>query len=130
MTKDEADVNLKNELLSKPNIRIIDEYVPDIQELYQLSDVYFFPVVEDGHCIDVPLSCLEAAACGKTVITTPYGEMKQLIGRSGFNQINDFDTMTINSAIEDALRISGSSTDLVAEYDWKWAIDMILEMGE
>lgn len=130
LTKDEADVNLKNELLSKPNIRIIDEYVPDIQELYQLSDVYFFPVVEDGHCIDVPLSCLEAAACGKTVITTPYGEMKQLIGRSGFNQINDFDTMTINSAIEDALRISGSSTDLVAEYDWKWAIDMILEMGK
>lgn len=122
LTKEEADQNLKQELLAKPNISIIDQYVPHIEELYQLSDVYFFPVLESGHCIDVSLSCLEAASCGKPVVTTPYGEMRQLIGREGFYLLRDFSTETINNAIKAAIIAENYSGTAVMDYDWDNAI--------
>ena len=74
-TKNEQDVQLKNELLSC-GVRIIDTYIPNIEQVYQMADVYFFPVEEQGRCIDVPLSCLEAAACNKPIVTTDFGEMR------------------------------------------------------
>ncbi len=122
LTKDESNQNLKNDLLDKPNIKIIDDYVSQIEEIYQMSDVYFFPVVESGHCIDIPLSCLEAAACGKPVITTAYGEMRQLIGREGIYLIEDFSAAAVNRAIADAIGGGSFSGASVSDYDWKHAV--------
>lgn len=120
LTKNEADQNLRQELLARPNIRIIDEYVPQIEELYQLADVYFFPVVEYGHCIDVPLSCIEAFSCDKPVITTHFGEMKEFDGVKGVVYIDEFDDKTINEKVGDALRFDGGGTRAVAlDYDWQ-----------
>ena len=121
-TQSEVDLNLKNDLLAQPNIRIIQDYIPQIQEIYQMSDVYFFPVVESGRCIDVPLSCMEAAACGKPVVTTPFGEMRELIGKEGIYQLSDFSAMTINKAITDAVQGGGFSGASVVAYDWDHAI--------
>ena len=130
LTKAEADTNLKIELLRKNNIRIIDDYIPAIQEIYQMSDVYFFPVTESGHCIDVPLSCMEAAACGKPVVTTDFGEMKQLVGREGFYYINSLDADALNEALAKAILGGTHSGASVAEYDWDRAIATITEIGE
>lgn len=119
LTKDEQDIDLKEKLLSKGNIKIIDSYIPEIQEIYQMSDLYFFPVKEDGHCIDVPLSCLEAAACDLPVITTDFGEMKQFIDKPGFYRINDFDKNVLNGLIEFVLGSEHYSTrESVLQYDW------------
>lgn len=120
-TKAEQDMALKAQLLNKTNIRIIEDYLPDIREIYQMSDVYFFPVKEYGHCIDVPLSCLEAAACGKPVITTAYGEMRQMIGKEGIYLLNDFSRASIHKAITSALEAPHPSGYVAAEYDWHHA---------
>ena len=127
LTKDEADMSLKTELEGKPNIRIIDDYIPAIQEIYQMSDVYFFPVTESGHCIDVPLSCMEAAACGKPVVTTYFGEMKQLVGREGFYHIESLDGKTVNGALADAVAGGTYDGSSVAEYDWNRAVDTVIK---
>ena len=118
LTKNEQNLELKKDLLSRPNIRLIDEYISDINEIYQMSDVYFFPVVESGNCIDIPLSCLEAAACNKPVVTTDYRSMKDFIGKSGFYFLKTFDNKSINSVIEQALMFSGDSRKNVVEYNW------------
>lgn len=118
LTKDEADEKLKKDLLSKSNIKIIDEYIPHIEEIYQLSDLYFFPVVENGHCIDVPLSCMEAAACNKPVITTKYGEMKELEGKESFYFIESFHQKEINRLINAATSSKSNSRKAVLDYDW------------
>lgn len=128
LTKDEQETELREKLLSAPNVRVIDEYIPNIEEIYQMSDAYFFPTVEECNCIDVPLSCLEAAACGKPVITSDYGEMRELAGRSGFYRLVSFDEQTINDVIRQAL----STTDAdpvthVLEYDWDNAVNELLE---
>ena len=123
LTKDEQDLDLRKELLSKSNIKIIDKYILDIHEIYQMSDVYLFPVMEYGRCIDVPLSCLEAASCNKAVITTDYGEMKAFRGKEGFYFIDCFDDDCLNSVIENALRNKTLNTrESVLIYDWDNAV--------
>ncbi len=124
LTRSEADPELKKALLSRPNIHIIDDYVPQIQEIYQLADVYFFPVVESGRCIDVPLSCMEAAACGKPIITTCFGEMKELSHVKGIVYLDAFDSETINRKIDTALNLDTVETRLTAvEHDWQKTVE-------
>lgn len=127
LTKNEQDEKLKKELLSRANIKLIDDYVPCIEEIYQMSDVYFFPVVEEGRCIDVPLSCLEAAACNKPVVTTDFGEMKAFKGKRGFRFIDSFDAGNLNRLVEEALGCDNpDSRSAVLEYDWINAVNSIL----
>ncbi len=127
LTKDEQDKELKSSLLSCPNIRLIDDYVPDIEEIYQLADVYFFPVTEIGRCIDVPVSCLEAAACNKPVVTTDFGEMKSFKGKNGFLFIDSFEKDNLNRIVDEAVNCANpDSRTAVLEYDWSVAVNNIL----
>lgn len=129
LTKNEQNNELKNRLQSKSNIRIIDDYIPDIQEIYQLSDAYFFPVTQSGHCIDIPLSCLEAAGCNLPVVTTSYGAMNEFKGKKGFYHIDSFEN--INEIIKNALSVNEvSSRESVIEYDWNNAIEILSRENE
>ena len=128
LTKNEQDCDLKASLLSAPNIRIIDEYVPNIEEIYQMSDVYFFPVLQSCQCIDVPLSCLEAAACNKAIVTTDYEEMKAFTGMPGFYFIDSFEKTRLNELIGEALTKPDADTrTAVLEYDWEYSNGQLLE---
>ncbi len=71
--------SLKEELLNS-GIIIINKFIENIEEIYQLSDVYIFPVVAKNSSIGMPLSILEARACGVPVITTNYGSVKTFLG--------------------------------------------------
>ncbi len=77
------DVSFKDEklldFLIKSGIQVIDTYIEDIHEIYQLSDVYVFPVKSEGSCIGIPLSVLEASACGLPVITTDFGGLRRIL---------------------------------------------------
>lgn len=129
LTKEEQDLQLRKELSSHSNITIMDEYIPNIQEIYQLSDVYFFPVLASGHCIDVPLSCMEAAACNKPILTTAYGEMKELIKKDGFSLLNSFEEGELNKQIEKSLMLENCCTrQAVLECDWNNAIDYLIDL--
>jgi glycosyltransferase involved in cell wall biosynthesis len=67
--------SLKNELLNS-GIIILDGYIENIEEVYQLSDIYIFPVIKKNSSIGMPLSILEARACSIPVITTNYGSIE------------------------------------------------------
>lgn len=126
LTKNEQDEELRAELLSNANIRIIDSYLPNIQEIFAMCDVYFFPVIEYGKCIDVPLSCMEAAACNKPIVATKYGELKAFEDKEGFYFIDSFDDTSINDLIDKALSSKNCiSRESVLEYDWDNAIALL-----
>lgn len=129
LTKNEQDIELRNKLLSRSNIKIIDEYIPNIEEIYQLSDIYFFPVVEQGRCIDVPLSVMEAAACNKPVITTDYGEMKAFKNKEGFYFIDSFEKENLNSIADKAVNSGdGLTRKAVSAYDWSNAVSYFINI--
>lgn len=74
-----APGNLSGEL-RKCGIIVLTDYVDDIKEVYQMSDLYVFPVVDECSSIGLPLSILEARACGVPVLTTEYGSVKYFLG--------------------------------------------------
>ena len=69
---------LKQKLIDS-GIIIIDKYIDNIAEIYQLSDLYIFPVVAKCSSIGLPLSILEARACVIPVLTTEFGSTKKYL---------------------------------------------------
>jgi glycosyltransferase involved in cell wall biosynthesis len=63
------------EALRRGGTRVIHRYVAHIAELYQLADCYLFPVHLPTAAVNMPLSVLEAMACGLPVVTTPFGTL-------------------------------------------------------
>ena len=66
----ESDIKEK---LVKSGIRVIDKSIPDISNIYKMSDIYVFPVISNKEAIDMPLSVLEAMATNLPIITTRFG---------------------------------------------------------
>jgi glycosyltransferase involved in cell wall biosynthesis len=75
---------IKEDLISSGMI-LIDKYIENIEELYQLSDCYIFPVENPMAAISLPLSILEANACRIPVVTTPFQGIIQLGNQKGYN---------------------------------------------
>lgn len=63
--------------LEQVGIRVLRDYLPDIYEVYQISDIYCFPVIIDTAAMETPLSVLEAMATNLPVITTPFGRLPE-----------------------------------------------------
>ncbi len=122
LTKNEQDLQLREKLASCTNIKIIDNYIPEIQQVYQMCDAYFFPVNSEGSCIDSPLSCFEAAACGKPVVTTNFGEMKEFKEKNGFYFIESFEREALISLIDKAVSGKADTRSAVLDYDWSKAV--------
>lgn len=130
-TKHEQDKELKEQLLACENVKLIEEYLPNIEEIYQMADVYLFPVLEYGRCIDVPLSCMEAAACNKPLVTTDYGEMKEFIGKKGYLFVDCFDENSLEQSLQTALNLQDISTrDAVISYDWDKGVSCFIKEEE
>jgi len=61
-------------------VRVLTEYQPRIEELYQAADHYVFPVQSTDNAIEVPLSVLEALASDLPVVSTRFGGLPRLFG--------------------------------------------------
>lgn len=61
--------------LEKAGISILKDYIPDIQEIYQLADYYCFPVQLQDAAMEIPLSVLEAMATNLPILTTRFGRL-------------------------------------------------------
>lgn len=118
----EKDTELEKQLRQKENIVIIDTFLENIEEVYQMADLYVFPVEEEQNCIDVPLSVLEAASCNLPVVCTEYGELKEFRGKEGFFMINGITEEKLNNAIDEMIGKSTDNRNVVLEYDWSNSI--------
>ncbi len=123
---DQQDEKLRQALLAKENLTLIDAYLPDIQEIYQLADVYLFPVVEVKGCIDAPLSAMESAACSLPVVATPFRELKTLLKQEGFYEIRDFASDSLHTLLQTAISEQRDPRPAILPYDWNYAVETLL----
>ncbi len=122
----EKDKELHDALKAKSNITIIEDYCENIEEIYQMSDIYLFPVVKMSNSIDIPLSVLEAAACNKKIIATKYKEIGYLKKAQGLKIVEANQLDNINDLIATMDMIDKVCTrDIALEYDWEIGLDNI-----
>ncbi len=78
-TRQGVDHALKERLESE-DVLIINHVLEQPQEMFQLADVYVFPVSSKTGSIGIPLTVLEAAACGIPVVCTdPQGGLGEFL---------------------------------------------------
>lgn len=123
VTRESADLELREALMAKQHITVIDTYLPQIEELYQMADVYLFPVTEKEGCIDVPLSVLEAASCNIPIVAARYGELAQFTEEPGFCFLSSFEAGILNQAIGRMANYKDCrNREAVLSYDWSTSV--------
>lgn len=122
----DQDEELKEQIKGTKNVVLIDSYIDAVEEIYQLSDCYVFPVVDIDFCIGVPLSVLEACACSIPVLTTSFGELKQIKENEGF-VFDDFrDENKVLKKLGLLTNLERVDTRiLIKDFDWEQTISGI-----
>jgi glycosyltransferase involved in cell wall biosynthesis len=116
-TKFENDIALE---LEKSGCKIINEYIPKIEEIYALSDCYVFPTIDPMGSIDIPLSVLEAMSVNLPVISTKFGGLENIFEEKDGFLFTDTEmnfTKQIKKIRENAIEIK--TRDLVIPYSWE-----------
>ncbi len=81
--------------LKDAGVRIHKGYLENVEEIYQMADVYLFPTHSTEFVISIPLSVMEALSCGVPVV--------------GYK---DFENLSAVSAQEDAVMLIGDKSEL------------------
>jgi glycosyltransferase involved in cell wall biosynthesis len=81
-TSTERDQQLAD-WLQRRGATVWTHVVEHIEEVYQMSDAYIFPVKDCCGAMEMPLSVLEALACGTPVLTTPFGALREHMADTG-----------------------------------------------
>jgi glycosyltransferase involved in cell wall biosynthesis len=115
-------------MLREGGVKVIDRYLPDIQEYYQLADVYVFPVYDEDAAIGAPLSVLEAMACNLPIVTSPFGALPDMLeAADGF--LYAYSQSEISPAVGRALGLDGGAIRTrpkVEAYSWMAIADLIV----
>lgn len=127
-TYNKNDENLYKEL-QEAGIRIIREYTPNMEELYNIADYYIFPVLRNDGAIETPLSVIEAMACNLPIITTKFGSLPDT-----FKEDEDFyyvdSTQQILTILEKQRSTPCKNRDKITPFTWEEIARKLIETIE
>jgi glycosyltransferase involved in cell wall biosynthesis len=114
--------------LKNANCKVIVGFVENIQELFQLSDCYVFPVIW-GNTINLPLTILEAVATNLPVITLNYPGFLTLPFNRGLyliESVDEIDEAIKNTRIDSERGLLPDNQKIIKQYSWE-NISTVLE---
>lgn len=99
------------------------DYFPNLSEVYALSDCYVFPTGSRRHCIEMPLSVLEAMSCHLPVVTTPFGALPRSFDEGG-GLFYASDEASLTDAVETVKAgLETRTRDKVLPLDWASVVE-------
>ena len=127
-TYNEDDKTIDAALINE-GIKIIREYIPNMIDIYNLSNFYIFPVLKQDGAIETPLSVLEAMACNLPVITTRFGSLSDT-----FNEDDDFhfveSSNEIAAFIKTRTKKNCNNREKIASFTWEHIAQKLVEVVE
>lgn len=128
-TQEGIDQKLKNKL-EKQGIIIITQYINNMEEIYQLSDLYVFPVKLESGVISIPLTILEAMACNLPILTRNIGTLEKLFEEGKSNGFlyysNEKQLIEKFKIIKKEKEIN--TKNLVQRYTWENTLKLMLDI--
>lgn len=114
--------------LQEEKINIYRGYIDNIEEIYQMADIYLFPTRSAEFVISIPLSVMEALSCGVPVI-----------GYENFVNLNEIACINgsiilvqnadeIEKVIPEAMVKKKNQSLLTKTFSWKESAQIILEI--
>ena len=106
--------------LEAAGVIVIHRYIENIEKFYQAADCYVFPTIDPKFCIQIPLSILEAMACGLPVVSTRF-EGLPLFFPEGYPGIKYIDDPSMLSAEmhDDLFFPERPGRERLACFDWE-----------
>ncbi len=115
--------------LRSAGVHLITHYIPRVHELYQLADLYLFPVPpnpDEPSSTDWPLSVLEAAACDLPILTTRFGALPETWSeRSGVTFYDD--EAGLRAGLLHLREHSAHTRPLIEPFSWENTARHLLE---
>lgn len=111
--------------LEKAGIHVMREYLPDIQEIYQLSDIYCFPVTEDTAAMETPLSVLEAMATNLPIISTPFGRLPEQFKEDGYYRYAS-SAGAMAKLLAEGFGPACTNRDKTIDYSWSATAELLI----
>lgn len=110
---------------------IYQEFVDNLPALYCRTDAYIFPVTNPYGAIDMPLTVLEAMACNRPILSTPYKALPRFIPEG--NGIYYF--RTVDEACHKLDQISmgegtGQTRSKALEFSWDNVVERLSKIYE
>lgn len=116
--------------LRENGVLVFSVYIERIEELYQLSDLCVFPVIESTAAIELPLSVLEAMACNLPVVATKFGGLADHFTEGGGLYLAD-DSEELIEKVKTARQSSDVSTRaMAAPFTWEAVADRLFSQFE
>jgi glycosyltransferase involved in cell wall biosynthesis len=110
-------------------VRVISAYLPEIQELYQLADVYLFTTKTTEYVISVPLSVMEALSCGTPVVAFRALSSLSLIKTNTDKAIRLMERASeIQEAVTAAALLKSDASFLLEAQSWDETADQVLKV--
>ncbi|MDR3560096.1 MAG: glycosyltransferase [Negativicutes bacterium] len=116
------------DMLHESEVKLLTGFMPNIEELYQIADVYLFPTKTTEYVISIPLSVMEALSCGTPVIA--YNQLSSLsyIKTRRLNVLNIIETtLELEQALEDSISHKAEITLLDECKSWDESAQEILK---
>lgn len=117
-------------ILIESGVKVHKGYLENVEEVYQMADVYLFPTCSTEYVISIPLSVMEALSCGVPVVGyREFGNLAEISAEdNSVILINGKDEL--NSAVKQAAEKKQNKSYLKDPVTWdQVAADMLKKIS-
>ncbi|MBA7687618.1 D-inositol-3-phosphate glycosyltransferase [subsurface metagenome] len=106
--------------LEAAGVIVICKYLENIEKYYQAADCYVFPTIDPKFCVQIPISIVEAMACGLPVVATRFEGLPLYFpeGYPGLTYVDDL--RMLPTKVHDVLSFSArTEPERLELFNWK-----------